>query len=226
MLPATKSNDTFAQNSPTTWQSGPQKRGGLDVLFNCLLSIIACTYTIQYLNDPAPRDGILVVLYRNFIWAFITLIFPEFIFMHACVEFKMALDNFETLHLKFMLQETLNKERLLSEDARNDPERLPELMTRVQELNKGLNKLLPSSPEWFRSILEAMELSLTSGNLSDNLLDRLKQNLKEHLNMEGYEPVRPWGRVTAPWWYRSSCTYFFFRCLFKITDACKDCITM
>lgn len=47
-------------SSPTTSNSyvtSPQTRGTLDILWSCLFTVIACTWTIQHLNVPEQRKG-------------------------------------------------------------------------------------------------------------------------------------------------------------------------
>lgn len=36
--------------------SAPNVRGTLDILWSCLATIIACTYTVLHLNIPEQRD--------------------------------------------------------------------------------------------------------------------------------------------------------------------------
>lgn len=37
--------------------SSADKRGTLDILFSCLFTLVACTWTVQYLNVPEQREG-------------------------------------------------------------------------------------------------------------------------------------------------------------------------
>jgi hypothetical protein len=37
--------------------SSADKRGTIDILFSCLFTIIACTWTVQHLNVPEQREG-------------------------------------------------------------------------------------------------------------------------------------------------------------------------
>jgi hypothetical protein len=46
--------------SPSTtvnFVSSADKRGTRDILFSCLFTIIACTWTVQHLNVPEQREG-------------------------------------------------------------------------------------------------------------------------------------------------------------------------
>ena len=42
----------------TNFVSSPNTRGTLDILWSCVFTIIACTWTIQHLNIPEPRDDV------------------------------------------------------------------------------------------------------------------------------------------------------------------------
>jgi hypothetical protein len=37
--------------------SSTDKRGTLDILFSCLFTLVACTWTVQHLNVPEQREG-------------------------------------------------------------------------------------------------------------------------------------------------------------------------
>jgi hypothetical protein len=42
----------------TNFVSSPNTRGTLDILWSCVFTIIACTWTIQHLNIPEQRDDV------------------------------------------------------------------------------------------------------------------------------------------------------------------------
>ncbi|KAG9238995.1 hypothetical protein BJ875DRAFT_276092 [Amylocarpus encephaloides] len=44
-------------NSTVNYVSGPNTRGTLDILWSCLFTIVACTWTVLHLNVPEQRNG-------------------------------------------------------------------------------------------------------------------------------------------------------------------------
>ena len=95
---------------PTTqvnFVSSPDSRGTLDILWSCLFTIFACTWTIQHLNIPEQRDHesknqdrLHRILYKvkqeaksfwsNLKWMLITVVAPEFILGKAIGDFILA----------------------------------------------------------------------------------------------------------------------------------------
>jgi hypothetical protein len=105
-----KINSTLPQdlNERVPWQSGPQIRGGFRIVWSCIAVIITCTWTVKtdiklaplqltsqtlHLNVPHLKDGFWTTLSRRFKWMLVMVVFPEFVFSHAVVELKMALDD-------------------------------------------------------------------------------------------------------------------------------------
>lgn len=93
------------------WQANAARRGTLDIIWSCIFTILACTWSIQHLNVPSKEDlrcyqwrwriiGLLMyplepwkVTRRKLKWTVYTILFPELILAHAVVEFRMALDS-------------------------------------------------------------------------------------------------------------------------------------
>jgi len=50
-------NCTIPTEGVHSFVSAPNVRGTLDILWSCLATIIACTYTVLHLNIPEQRDG-------------------------------------------------------------------------------------------------------------------------------------------------------------------------
>ncbi|KAF9693345.1 hypothetical protein EKO04_008803 [Ascochyta lentis] len=65
-------------------------RGTTTVLYSCLCTIFACTYTSLHLNVPSPRDSKWTKLLRKAKWMALTILFPEFAFAKAVCELQMA----------------------------------------------------------------------------------------------------------------------------------------
>ncbi len=93
--------------SETSFVSGPDVRGTLNILWSCLFTIFACTWTIQHLNIPEQRDrrrerkdsyhplfNYLKWQAKDFWvdakWMVFTMIAPEIIFGKAIAELATA----------------------------------------------------------------------------------------------------------------------------------------
>lgn len=97
LVPTHSLNDTTnILRSPT-----PERVGWFDVsyratstiLYSCLSTIVACTYTSLHLNVPSPLDGKWTRLQRKAKWMFLTILFPEFTFAKAIRELQMAAED-------------------------------------------------------------------------------------------------------------------------------------
>jgi hypothetical protein len=104
---ATKAtNATNATNATSTslyptdqivgWSAGPDSRGTLNIIWSSLATIFACTWRILHLNIPGFRDGPWTIKLRKVKWMAMTVLFPEFVFVRAIEELKMALDDLLT----------------------------------------------------------------------------------------------------------------------------------
>ena len=69
------------------WKAGPTQRGSLMLIYGCLSTIFASTWTVLHLNVPAPIDGAWTRGLRKIKWMAITILFPEFIFRRPFVNF-------------------------------------------------------------------------------------------------------------------------------------------
>lgn len=70
----------------------------MDIIQSCLFTILICTWSVQHLNVPPPRDGRVEILKRKIWWMTVTVLFPEFILAHAIMERDMAFKSMR--HLK------------------------------------------------------------------------------------------------------------------------------
>jgi hypothetical protein len=110
VLVATHFTTTYAQNttsSPlnndgmkTGWQDGPNQRGTITILWSCLTTVIACTWTILHLNVPGSCDTIGWKILRKAKWMLVTILFPEFLFSKAVCELQMAVDDLAAMAAK------------------------------------------------------------------------------------------------------------------------------
>src|SRR5947207_249854 len=79
-VPAAHAQNLTSVDPGVGWDSGPGQRGTLDIVWVCLCTVVACTWTILHLNVPGPGDGFWVKIGRKAKWMVITILFPEFIF--------------------------------------------------------------------------------------------------------------------------------------------------
>ena len=97
-------------------QRGPTERGGYSIILSCLAVIVTSTWTALHLNLPGRSRTIRRSYYtptlfgkvrefhllpamdyttvRKMKWTLVMIIFPEFVFAHAVLELRMALDDF------------------------------------------------------------------------------------------------------------------------------------
>ncbi|KAK8851127.1 hypothetical protein PGQ11_013606 [Apiospora arundinis] len=78
------------QSHPVDWQAESEHRGTWGIITNCLTTIFACTWSIQHLNVPLSSDGSWSRRWRGAKWMTITILFPEFMVVHALFELLMA----------------------------------------------------------------------------------------------------------------------------------------
>jgi hypothetical protein len=106
-------------SAPTTsvnYVSSPDIRGTMDILWSCLFTIIACTWTIQHLNVPEQREGrdagwqgdIKWQLKRAWTsgkWMLATMVAPEILLAKACGDLSDAKLNLNELQEFAVLDE-------------------------------------------------------------------------------------------------------------------------
>jgi hypothetical protein len=77
------------------WQNGPQERGGFSILWSSLALVFTCTWTALHLTVPSILiDTWYRSLRRKIKWMIVMVICPEFVFAHAMLDLKMALDDY------------------------------------------------------------------------------------------------------------------------------------
>ncbi|KAI3548822.1 hypothetical protein CSPX01_02845 [Colletotrichum filicis] len=88
---------TGAANTSTPalvgWTAGPETRGTLTLVWSCVITIFACTWTVLHLNVPARDEGWFPVLLRKVKWMAINILFPEFIFAKGVCDLRLALEE-------------------------------------------------------------------------------------------------------------------------------------
>lgn len=75
------------------WEAGPNGRGTLSLVWGCVLTIFACTWTVLHLNVPGLDERWWWILLRKIKWMAITILFPEFIFSKAVCDLRLALEE-------------------------------------------------------------------------------------------------------------------------------------
>ncbi|KAK6829549.1 hypothetical protein PG987_010133 [Apiospora arundinis] len=86
------------QDQPVDWQAESKHRGTWGIIINCLTTIIAGTWSIQHLNVPLSSDGPWSRRWRGAKWMIITILFPEFMVVHALFELLMAIEALKTMN--------------------------------------------------------------------------------------------------------------------------------
>ena len=79
------------------WQPNPDRRGTLDIIWGCLFTILACTWTIQYPNLPAKNDLRIKDWARKCFWMLLNVVIPEFLLAQAISERRWAYDCLKQL---------------------------------------------------------------------------------------------------------------------------------
>jgi hypothetical protein len=79
--------------------SGPKQRGTLTLVYGCLSTIFASTWTVLHLNVPSEDDKAWQKALRKAKWMAITILFPEFTFAKAVCELRMAVANLREMHV-------------------------------------------------------------------------------------------------------------------------------
>ncbi|KAH6868511.1 hypothetical protein BKA58DRAFT_387032 [Alternaria rosae] len=93
-------NTTVSESGITTytgWHKGPAERGTVTILWSCLTTVFACTWTVLHLNVPYVSDRTSTKFWRKTKWMAVTVIFPEFIFAKAVCELQMAIEDLHKL---------------------------------------------------------------------------------------------------------------------------------
>lgn len=74
----------------SSWVLGPQFRGTSDILWSCIVTLIACIYTAIHLNVPPAHEGNGRFIWRKAKWAGLALFAPELVLFCAYRQFSEA----------------------------------------------------------------------------------------------------------------------------------------
>ncbi|KAJ5728894.1 uncharacterized protein N7483_003402 [Penicillium malachiteum] len=72
------------------WNSGPNTRGTMDIIWSSLLTIVLCTWTALCLNLPHPNDGSFEILRQRAKWIFWAIVAPELVLTVAMGQYASA----------------------------------------------------------------------------------------------------------------------------------------
>lgn len=90
-LAAANKNRTIlgSQITPTI-TAGATYRGTFDILWSCLLTLLACIYSAIHLNVPFPKTSPWRLLVRKMKWTALALFAPEILLYTAAIQFLDA----------------------------------------------------------------------------------------------------------------------------------------
>jgi hypothetical protein len=91
------------------WVSAPNSRGTSNILYSCLVTLVACIYTAIHLNAPKAHQSTALLLLDKAKWVTATLFAPEVVLYIASSQFLDAK----------MLVEDLNKTTVVKAKTHN-----------------------------------------------------------------------------------------------------------
>ncbi|KAM0252813.1 hypothetical protein ACHAQJ_007552 [Trichoderma viride] len=80
------------------WESSPDGRGTMDILWTCVFTTFLCTFTILCLNLPARNESTLRIQGRKILWMAIAIAGPEFLLTAAAGQLGAARDSVKAFH--------------------------------------------------------------------------------------------------------------------------------
>lgn len=91
------------------WKAGPTERGTLNLVWSCVLTIFACTWTVLHLNIPTHNDSKWTRSLRKVKWMIINIVFPEFILSKAICDLRLAVDELQSFEETWQQREKPNQ---------------------------------------------------------------------------------------------------------------------
>jgi hypothetical protein len=91
VLPSSMNTTTPLPTAVVGYMSGPNGRGTLSLLWSCLLTIFASTWSVLHLNVPGLHDSQLRGFSRRTNWMTLAILLPDFILSKAICELHQAL---------------------------------------------------------------------------------------------------------------------------------------
>jgi hypothetical protein len=111
----TAATATNKEQTKVGWKGGPTQRGTLMLVYGCLSTVFASTWTVLHLNLPGPSDSAWTKVVRKAKWMAINILFPEFIFSKAVCELRLAVSDLYDMHV--MLNEASYQQTDTTQDG-------------------------------------------------------------------------------------------------------------
>ncbi|KAF6811557.1 hypothetical protein CSOJ01_05690 [Colletotrichum sojae] len=91
LLEENKNNSTaLSQLKSALWVNSPTVRGSVEILWTCLVTLVACVYTVLHLNVPS-KIGKWSNLLDKLRWVVMAVLMPEIVFVVAAKQLREAL---------------------------------------------------------------------------------------------------------------------------------------
>ncbi|KUJ13376.1 uncharacterized protein LY89DRAFT_785094 [Mollisia scopiformis] len=94
---STSATEDSSQDPNVKWQESPSRRGTLAIVQSCLVTMFACTWSVQHLNVPDSSERAWRKILRKCKWMVLTLVLPEVIMAHAILELSMAINDMDVI---------------------------------------------------------------------------------------------------------------------------------
>ncbi|KAF9871459.1 hypothetical protein CkaCkLH20_11106 [Colletotrichum karsti] len=85
----TDNSTALAEIGAAPWVNSPTVRGTLDLLLTCVVTLVACVYSVLHLNIPAD-DGKYANFFDRLRWVVVALLFPDTVLVIAVGQFLEA----------------------------------------------------------------------------------------------------------------------------------------
>src|SRR5271156_3570535 len=72
------------------WQSSPNSRGTIDILWSCASTLFICVWVMLHLNVPAESDTLWTLYLRKAKWLLLALLAPELLMLFASGQWASA----------------------------------------------------------------------------------------------------------------------------------------
>lgn len=79
------------------WQSSPDERGSIDIIYSCLAVIVTGVWTVLHLNVPARGDSLLRIVVRRLRWSAVSVMAPDMLTMFAASQWLRARQSVEQM---------------------------------------------------------------------------------------------------------------------------------
>lgn len=98
ILQVNAQNTTVNTTELLGWETGPDTRGTLNLVWTCATTIFACTWAVLHLNVPGIIEKRGQRLTCKIKWMMINVLFPEFILSKAICDLRLALTELLDFH--------------------------------------------------------------------------------------------------------------------------------